>query len=543
MDPSLFSKDDGVLFVGEGNFSFALNFKKRHGKLRHVIATCFEEKDKILKGAEENVALLEEQGARVVFGVDATKLHTYNYLRLNEDYLSNCIIFNFPHIGGKMKIHRNRELLRNFFASVRKFLANSCQKLPTACTPRVIVNLCKGQGGTEADGSDQRVWGNSWQINEMAAASGFVLSQILPFNHDLCDGYSSVGFRSREQWFHTENALVHVFEPAPPPLLLPKVTEKESLVQLSTRYGNIQCDRTHLEVCAALSEVETNFFMSTDQKLTPQIYLYNKLVDLIKNSSRFGENFMVVHTNYLPYHCDLNLKRVACYLQNSVKYLRRSLADVMDFCKKDSFVTFGPVFKPLDELPFSESPAPYQIIIKHFEVDRVTGLITLWLTSLLGESSLDVEMDEDQWTVQYAGRDLAYKCHKNAVIVELDLLAKVFFKLASFRDLLNAKYAKSTFVPTSIFPRTHVLDICFILGEQFSEAKFNVVLWRALGRFVMKKELVNTYSPDGEEWTSHCYRVHYRSTKEALSRKAAIVMHQEFLPEVLLKTKIAQRVL
>lgn len=37
-----------------------------------------------------------------------------------------------------------------------------------------MVSLCKGQGGTPADGDSLRVWGDSWQIVEMAALSGLL---------------------------------------------------------------------------------------------------------------------------------------------------------------------------------------------------------------------------------------------------------------------------------------------------------------------------------------------------------------------------------
>ncbi|XP_065352032.1 uncharacterized protein LOC135947251 [Cloeon dipterum] len=544
MDPSLFSRDDGILFLGEGNFSFSLKFKQQHAdKLRCVIATCFEDEDKILEGAKENVQLLKESGVSVLYGIDARQLTSYNQLVAEDDLTPNCIIFNFPHIGGKMKINRNRELLQDFFSSARKFLAGACARLPQTSRPKIIVNLCKGQGGTPADGDNQRDWGNSWQINEMAAISGFILSQVLPFNHKLCNGYESVGFRSREQWFHTTEAIVHVFEPAAPILLVSRINEKETSVQLSTRYGDIVCDRTHLDLCSAFTEMETKYFLSSNLKISPQVDLYNKLVDLVKNSARLGENLMVVHTNYLPFNCDLNLKRVPCSVGNTAKFMRRSLADVMEFCKKENFITYGPIFKPLDELSFNESPAPYQILVKHTDIERLTGLITLWLSSLIGETRLEVEMDDDQWTVQFSGQDLAYKCQKNAVIIELDLLAMIYFQAENFRDLLFSKRSNSTFSPVSLFPRTFVLDICFVIGEAFSEKRFNVLLWRLLGKFLIGKELVNKYSPEDEDWTSHCYRLQYRSSLEALSKRAAIVLHQEFLPEALLNSKLAQKVM
>ena len=62
-------------------------------------------------------------------------------------------MFNFPHIGGKMKIHKNRELLFNFFKSSSKKLTN----YGTIC-----VSLCEGQSGTSVD--KPRVWNDTWQL-------------------------------------------------------------------------------------------------------------------------------------------------------------------------------------------------------------------------------------------------------------------------------------------------------------------------------------------------------------------------------------------
>lgn len=58
----------------------------------------------------------------------------------------------------------------------------------------VHVALCKGQGGTPAD-QPVREWHNSWQVAEMAAEAGFILSSIEPFNIKDVGGYKCTGYR------------------------------------------------------------------------------------------------------------------------------------------------------------------------------------------------------------------------------------------------------------------------------------------------------------------------------------------------------------
>ncbi|NWW76809.1 FDXA1 protein, partial [Climacteris rufus] len=144
-------------------------------------------------------------GAEVVFSVDCTKLREY-FLPGKREF--DCIYFNFPHCGRKAGVVKNRELLACFFQSCTEVLAQEGE---------VHVALCNGQGGTPAD-QPRREWHNSWQIVAVAAAAGFILSQVHPFKAEAIPGYKCTGYRSQDKSFCVEGALNHVFTRSTPPL-------------------------------------------------------------------------------------------------------------------------------------------------------------------------------------------------------------------------------------------------------------------------------------------------------------------------------------
>ena len=94
--------------------------------------------------AKKNASNLKKLGVKVVSGVDATNLHKTVDLK---DQLFDLVVFMFPHIGGKMKIQKNRDLIKDFAVNIRPFLNFGGS---------VIVTLAGGQGGTPVDPIQRR---------------------------------------------------------------------------------------------------------------------------------------------------------------------------------------------------------------------------------------------------------------------------------------------------------------------------------------------------------------------------------------------------
>ncbi|XP_018360126.1 PREDICTED: mitochondrial ribosome-associated GTPase 2 isoform X2 [Trachymyrmex cornetzi] len=196
MAMSIFNKNDSVLLVGEGNFSFSAVLSRQNLNIE-LVATCYESGTN-QEAAERNVDYLRSNGICVLFDVDATKLEECPSLKSQR---FDKIIFNFPHADGKMRIERNRDLLKDFFVSSERMIKENGQ---------ILVTLCNGQGGTPMD-EPRRRWDDSWKIVEMAAHGNFILTRIEPFLWQSFRDYIVTGYRNLDKQFHTAGSLTHFF--------------------------------------------------------------------------------------------------------------------------------------------------------------------------------------------------------------------------------------------------------------------------------------------------------------------------------------------
>lgn len=98
---------------------------------------------------------LKEKGATVLHNVDATELERTFGPKCKLDR----IVFNFPH-SGQQRVHINRNLLRNFFASAR-------MKLRPQGEVHVTLKTLPPYSG--------------WRIEEQAQLAGMELDATFPF--------------------------------------------------------------------------------------------------------------------------------------------------------------------------------------------------------------------------------------------------------------------------------------------------------------------------------------------------------------------------
>ncbi len=100
-----FKASDSILLIGEGNLSFAVALLQHppapldHLPPANIVATTLDAEEECYTkypGAEQNVRVLREKGARVLFGVDATRLEKTSALK---GKVFDRIVWNFPHAG------------------------------------------------------------------------------------------------------------------------------------------------------------------------------------------------------------------------------------------------------------------------------------------------------------------------------------------------------------------------------------------------------------------------------------------------------------
>lgn len=109
-----------MLFVGEGNLSFARSVAERARVRTSIVATTYEPETRISGTIMNNADALRTLGARVLHGVDATGLDR----RFRQGF--RTIVFQFPNAGSRCSVYggtANHHLVRRFLRSCRKVLA------------------------------------------------------------------------------------------------------------------------------------------------------------------------------------------------------------------------------------------------------------------------------------------------------------------------------------------------------------------------------------------------------------------------------------
>lgn len=233
-----FTPEDKLLLVGEGDFSFAVSIIREN--LIHaanLVATSYDSKEELIEkypNVEENLTLLEEEGVKLLHGVDATNLVTTMKLapsgKNKKSKASNMlfsdsknldyIMFNFPHTGKGMKdvdrnIRDHQKLILSYFQSCKevfKLLNNEMENdfagyVSTSTNEnkgKVILTLFEGEPYT------------SWNIKILGRSEDFKVERSGKFNWGMFPDYHhrrTNSTRDTTKPASERDARSYVFEP------------------------------------------------------------------------------------------------------------------------------------------------------------------------------------------------------------------------------------------------------------------------------------------------------------------------------------------
>jgi 25S rRNA (uracil2634-N3)-methyltransferase len=158
-----------LLFVGEGNLSFALNIASMPSvNAAKVTATTYEDERNISDDTQQNAKALRTMGAWVEHGINAMNLEkTFPYQQFDT------IVFQFPNVGSRLPVEErnpNFILVRDFLKSADKCLRRDGNILITAV--------------------DSPYYQGAFQFDEAAVSAGFKKPVTYPFDPSKLPGYS-----------------------------------------------------------------------------------------------------------------------------------------------------------------------------------------------------------------------------------------------------------------------------------------------------------------------------------------------------------------
>ncbi|CAM9709817.1 unnamed protein product, partial [Scytosiphon promiscuus] len=210
-----YGKEHSVLIVGDGDFSFCRGVIRHRGTGAGVVATSLDSQKAVLKKyprANTWLPKLNADGAQVVHSVDATRLEE---TLLGSDggeeeeavgsgegaaaagekkkrVLFDRVVFNFPHTG-KQRIHLNRNLIRDFFASTKG-----------------LVKCAAAGGEIHVTLKDKPPY-SGWNVKGMAKESGLVMVRCLAFDPSVFPGYRHSTTDPQAKEFDAAGARTSVF--------------------------------------------------------------------------------------------------------------------------------------------------------------------------------------------------------------------------------------------------------------------------------------------------------------------------------------------
>lgn len=578
-----------ILIVGDGNFSFSLSFSLKWPE-KQIVATSFQEKETLVRDYEatsDTIAKLQERGVILYYNIDATKLQFYKEL---IEHSFNCIIFNFPHPGGKNNIIKNKELVQGFLCSAAKVLEPLGE---------IWVTLCKGQGGTPLDAAD-RGYENSWKIVELAAANSLIITDIRTFLIQDWPMYTPTGYRGNDKGFAMEGAMTHVFtkeridrkpwQPAPLPL---RVTFCRHCC-----HGNDLL--THAIPPPDLASYECFHYPLLDQDWHPLTQVRNQLTSILYHSLSGKcttqllphSSYPVIHSNSCLTHNNRTLELIDSepvvgehVLENSLKdrvhLILRSLA-CHHINQPVSFILSSAVYPQVTVISShpKDQPISHQLmclLLQEGRMDLARTIATHAIAECLRikESDLywvftsnndigNLVRDDNDVSLVQLSPVLTETIRSAESLAETVQIINYQYFIVSLESVVGLKYSlldlhamwskdlrfNEQFVtscptsevvryrPFSLFPPQYIHDVSFWVTEdeqssilqQSVDAKLIPLIRTIAGLSVTSVQCIDVFiSPKDSErcgWTSFCYRLVYSSSDRALGRHTALHLQE-----------------
>lgn len=503
-----------ALFVGEGNFSFSTaltelwqddNARVNSGtdyntelfNLSNVYSTCYENQP-VSELAKKNIEILKQRRVQVYLGVDAATNFEENTMKdkLKCD-LFDKVVFMFPHVGGKMKIKKNRDLLRNFAMNIVNYLN------PTNKNSQVIITLCGGQGGTPFD-PVQRCEPDTWQVLKMFSYGGLQLVSVSMFDFQeyfktMNETYASYGYRGGNKGFHVEKSVVHVFELAKPPLHLQLLIKAEK---------KLVCGQH----TPSLEDVKAE-------------YIQRKVNQILDNNTLIGKTLEII-VHFIKQVCKEKIDVLWEPLDslNIIENLEKDIRKIKlvdDEKQVDKIIELEIVLEKQFTLDFSVCPVRPYILIKNCFDELKNKLVKKFssgLRNLNGDSTLLFDL------TKLSCDHIDQECHE---YFEAPTNGEI-----PWQYLWSAK--KSLYPPKY----SHCLSFWLPKNEYstcqqktLDQTSLAIILWSCGYETVISCEMIDIYEEEGR--ISNTMKLEYQSYNFALSPTLAFDIQTESIAKTL----------
>ena len=497
-----------VLFLGEGNFSFSTSLtglwdqeikSSKHNNdevynnslmsLNDIYSTCYE-RHPVSSLAKGNIDLLKQKGVNVLLGIDGTSNFKEDIEGRFQCKFFDKVIFMFPHVGGKMKIKKNRDLLRDFATNIINYLN------PENKDAQVVIALCGGQGGTPFD-PIRRAESDTWQVIKMLSYGGLQLVSIGMFDIEKCgnglpESYCSYGYRGINKGFRSDNGVVHVFEASRNPI----------------------CS------IARNASPRINYCQSRSIRDVKNEYMRRKMNQVLDKRSLIGkflEHFVTFITSLNNVKVSLSIK-----LKNKVDFdiLAPEFKKLEILHAHKNFTQIVTIEVGMEEdftMDFTKCPVKTTILVKHCPNALKDVLVEEFNSGIISKSESLLTFDLTTLSLNYFSRNCA--------------IQKAEFEDVSWQQLWSNK--------KSIYPPKYSHCLSFWVQKEyfhkdsniFDQTSLAIILWCCGYDSVVSCELVDIY--EEENRISNTYKVEYESHIFPLSPNLAFELQTKSIGETL----------